>query len=69
MALKKPSDLFEKKETSKVFETAELSSDISESYDKFRSNFDKVNELSERVEVLSQQLSEKLNKTELENAS
>lgn len=68
MALKKPSDLFGKKETSEVFQTLEVSSEISESYDKFRSNFDKVNELSERVEILSQQLSEKLNKTELENA-
>ena len=65
MALKKPSNLFEKKEVSIGLE---VSSNISESYDKFRSNFDKVNELSERVEILSQQLSEKLNKTELENA-
>ena len=68
MALRKPSDLFNKKETSGVFESSEISSDITESYDKFRNNFDKVNELTEKVEILSQELSEKLTKTELENA-
>lgn len=68
MALKKPSDLLDKKETSGVFEAPEVSSHITESYDKFRNNFEKVNELSEKVEELSQQLTEKLSRTELENA-
>ena len=68
MALRKPSDLFHKKETFGVFEAPEVSSDITESYDKFLNNFNKVNELSEKVEFLSQELSEKLTKTELENA-
>ncbi len=68
MALRKPSDLFNKKETSGVFESPEVSSHIAESYDKFRNNFDKVNELSEKVEVLSKELSEKLTKSDLENA-
>jgi len=68
VALKKPSDLFNKKETSGIFESEEVSSNITESYDKFRNTFDKVNELSEKVEIVSQQLTEKLNKTELENA-
>ena len=68
MALKKPSDLFGKKETSGVFESSDVSFEITESYDKFRNNFEKVNELSEKVEVLSKELSEKLNKTDLENA-
>ena len=68
MALKKPSDLFEKKETSGVFEPSDVSFEIAESYDKFRNNFEKVNELSQKVEVLSKELSEKLNKTDLENA-
>ena len=68
MALRKPSDLFNKKETSGVFESPEVSSHITESYDKFRDNFDKVNELSEKVEVLSKELSEKLTKSDLENA-
>ena len=68
MALRKPSDLFQKKETSGVFESTEVSFDIAESYDKFRNNFDKVNNLSEKVEVLSQELSEKMTRTDLENA-
>lgn len=68
MALRKPSDLFQKKETSGVFESPEVSLHVTESYDKFRNNFEKVNELSEKVESLSQELSEKLTKTDLENA-
>jgi hypothetical protein len=68
VTLRKPSDLFNKKETSGVFNSPEVSTEITESYDRFRDNFDKVNNLSEKVEQLSQQLSEKLNKTDLENA-
>lgn len=68
MALKKPSDLLNKKETSGIFETPEVSPYITESYDKFRDNFDKVNQLSQQVEVLSKELSEKLTRTDLENA-
>lgn len=68
MALKKPSDLFIKKETSGIFESLEVPSHITENYDKFRNNFDKVNKLSEQVELLSQELSEKLSKSDLENA-
>ena len=68
MALKKPSELFNKKEISGVFETPEISSNISESYDKFLNTFEKINQISEKVEDLSQQLSEKLSRTDLENA-
>ena len=68
MALKKPSDLFTKKESSVVLESSEISSNITETYDRFRDNLDKVNVLSEQIEQLSQQLSEKMTKTDLENA-
>ena len=68
MALKKPSDIFNKKESSVVFESAEISSNITETYDRFRDNLDKVNVLSEQIEQLTQQLSEKMTKTDLENA-
>ena len=68
MALKKPSDIFNKTETYGVFDTPEVSSDITETYDRFRDNLDRVNILSEKVEQLSQQLSEKLGRSELENA-
>ena len=68
MALKKPSELLNKKEISGVFETPEISTHITESYDKFRNNFEKVNELSEKIDELSQQLGEKLTRTDLENA-
>lgn len=68
MALRKPSELLDKKEVSGVFEAPEVSAHITESYDKFRNNFERVNELSEKVQELSQQLSEKLSGTELENA-
>ena len=68
MALKKPSDIFNKTEPSGVFNTPEVSSDITETYDKFRSNLDKVNVLYEQIEQLSQQLSEKITRTDLENA-
>jgi hypothetical protein len=68
VALRKPSDLFNKKETSGVFNSPEVSTEITETYDRFRDNFDKVNILSEKVEQLFQQLSEKLDRTDLENA-
>ena len=68
MSLKKPSDLFDKKETFGVFETSEVTPHVIESYNKFVDNFDKVNELSEKVEFLSKELSEKLTRTDLENA-
>lgn len=68
MALRKPSDLFNKKESSVVFKSSEISSNITETYDRFRDNLDKVNVLSEQIEYLSQQLSEKMTRTDLENA-
>lgn len=68
MALRKPSDLFGKKDTIGVFENPGVSFEVSESYDKFKNNFEKVNKLSEKVEELSQKLSEKLSRTDLENA-
>jgi len=68
VALKKPSDLFNKTEPSGVFNSPEVSSDITETYDRFRDNLDRVNILSEKVEQLSQQLSEKLGRSDLENA-
>jgi len=66
--LKKPSDLFNKKESSVVFQSSEISPNITETYDRFRDNFDKVNVLSEQIEDISQQLSEKMTRTDLENA-
>jgi hypothetical protein len=68
VALRKPSDLFNKKESSVVFKSSEISSNITETYDRFRDNLDKVNVLSEQIEYLSQQLSEKMTRTDLENA-
>lgn len=68
MTLKKPSDLFNKTEPSGVFSSLEVSTEITETYDRFRDNFDKVNILTEKVEQLSKQLSEKLDRTDLENA-
>jgi hypothetical protein len=81
VALKKPSDLFEKKQTSGVFESPEVSPYITESYDKFLENyetitqitektnvFEKIEQLSNLVELFSQNLEEKLDKTDLENA-
>jgi len=68
VTLKKPSDLFNKKESSVVFQSSEISPNITETYDRFRDNFDKVNVLSEQIEDISQQLSEKMTRTDLENA-
>jgi hypothetical protein len=68
VALKKPSDLFNKKESSVVFQSSEISPNITETYDRFRDNLDKVNVLSEQIEYLSKQLSEKMTRTDLENA-
>ena len=68
MALKKPSDLFNKEQSSIVFQSSEISPNITETYDRFRDNLDKVNVLSEQIEYLSQQLSEKMTRTDLENA-
>jgi hypothetical protein len=68
VALKKPSDLFNKEQSSIVFQSSEISPNITETYDRFRDNLDKVNVLSEQIEYLSQQLSEKMTRTDLENA-
>lgn len=81
MALKKPSDLFKKETTSGVFEYPEVSPYITESYDKFLENyetitqisektniFEKIEQLSNLVELFSKNLEEKLDKTDLENA-
>ena len=68
MELKKPSILFNKKQSSVVFESSENSTNITETYDRFRDNLDKVNILSEKIEQISQQLSKKMTRTDLENA-
>jgi len=68
VALKKPTDLFDTKDTSGVFKAPEVSSHITESYNKFVNNFETINELSLKVDDLSQQLSGKLDRTDLENA-
>ncbi len=68
MALKKPTDLFNRKESIGVFSSPKISLEIAETYDRFRDNLDKVNILSDKVEHLSQQLSEKIDRTDLEDA-
>lgn len=68
MALKKPSDLFNKEKSSAISQYSEILPNITETYDCFRDNLDKVNVLSEQIEYLSQQLSEKMTRTDLENA-
>ena len=68
MALKKPSDIFKKEESSGIFVSSEVSPNVVEKYDKFLNTLDKVNYLSEKVENLSKELSEKLSKTDLDNA-
>jgi hypothetical protein len=68
VALKKPSDIFKKEESSGIFVSSEVSPNVVEKYDKFLNTLDKVNYLSEKVENLSKELSEKLSKTDLDNA-
>ena len=72
--LKNPSEIFNNKEdvsdteTSNLFEKFKVSTEIVESYDKFRGNIEKVNNLFDEVQNLSKELSEKLSKQDLENA-
>ena len=68
MALKKPTDIFSKEEEMGVFSSPEASLEIKETYNRFRNNLDKVNILFDKVEQISYQLSEKLNRTDLEDA-
>jgi hypothetical protein len=68
VALKKPTDIFSKEEEMGVFSSPEASLEIKETYNRFRNNLDKVNILFDKVEQISYQLSEKLNRTDLEDA-
>ena len=73
--LKNPSEIFNNSneeisdvEISNLFDKFKVSTEIVESYDEFRRNIEKVNNLFEQVQNLSEELSEKLNKKDLESA-
>lgn len=75
MALKKPSDFFQKPEvTEEAPQTTQktqefvVSSSISESFEKFKDNIGKLDALNETVQSFSKSLSNKVDKSELENA-
>ena len=75
MALKKPSDFFQESDaiveipqTPQVVQEFVVSSSITETFEKFKDNIEKLDALNETVESFSEQLSNKVNKAELENA-
>lgn len=73
MSLKKPSQLFESKNSSKevlapVRTTTPLMNNFNETFDRFKSNLDRVEELSEKINFISEDLNTKLSKDELESA-
>ena len=73
MVLKKPSQLFESKNTSKEVPTpvrtsSPLVNNFNETFDKFKNNLDKVEELNEKVNTIAENLSSKLSKEDLEGA-
>jgi len=51
VAFKKPSELLNRKKISGVFENPEISLQLTETYDKFLNNFEKINSLSEKVNL------------------
>jgi hypothetical protein len=73
VVLKKPSQLFESKNISKEVPTpvrtsSPLVNNFNETFDKFKNNLDKVEELNEKVNTIAENLSSKLSKEDLEGA-
>ncbi len=73
MVLKKPFQLFESKNSSKevpapVRTTTPLMNNFNETFDRFKNNLDKVEELNEKINILTENLSTKLSKEDLEGA-
>ena len=73
MVLKKPSQLFESKNSSKevpapVRTTTPLMNNFNETFDRFKNNLDKVEELNEKINIITENLSTKLSKEDLESA-
>jgi hypothetical protein len=73
VVLKKPYQLFESKNISKEVPTSvrtssPLVNNFNETFDKFKNNLDKVEELNEKVNTIAENLSSKLSKEDLEGA-
>lgn len=66
MVLKKPSDLFDNSKKSSVDPVKDDT--INESFDQYKSNSNKLDYFVEKIELLSEQLSTKIDKSDLENA-
>lgn len=71
MVLKKPSQLFESKKKSSevsipIRTSTPLMNNFNETFDRFKGNLDKVDELYEKINVISENLDSKLSKTDLE---
>jgi len=73
VVLKKPSQLFESKNSSKevpapVRTSSPLVDNFNETFDRFKNNLDKVEELNEKVNIIVEDLNKKLSKEDLEGA-
>ncbi len=72
MTLKKPSDLFRKKSSYITEDYSPIvvgeSVGLTETFDRFKNNLEKIDELSNQVESLTEEISSKLTKKDLENA-
>jgi len=77
VTLKKPSDLFNRTNTLITEDFSVLSLEVgksdtsvglTETFDRFKNNLEKIDELSEQVQTLSEEISSKLTKKDLENA-
>ena len=64
MALRNPSDFFGKEEKSSV----SIEEDINESFNQYKLNSDKLDYFVSKIDVLSEKLSTKIDKSDLENA-
>ena len=64
MLLSKPSDFFGKEEKSSV----SIEEDINESFNQYKLNSDKLDYFVDKIDVLSEKMSTKIDKTDLENA-
>ncbi len=78
MTLKKPSDLFTRSNSLitedfsplslEVGKSDDMSVGLTETFDRFKNNLEKIDELTEQVQSLSEEINSKLTKKDLENA-
>lgn len=68
MALRKPSQFFQKEKVSITEDSNSVMETFNETFDKFKGNLSIVESLNEKVNYLAEEIGNKITKTDLENA-